>query len=99
KGAGLDPRTVRAVLRLGQSPAASGKNFEVWQAPWTDHKVWRAPRTDNKVDGSLYTCMSRKPAWNKWFWWRNFGWLFSLVLGRKRTEAWLSKPAVDKPGV
>ncbi|MGH6831167.1 MAG: hypothetical protein ACREDG_08435, partial [Methylocella sp.] len=64
KGAGLDPRTVRAVLRLGQSPAASGKNFEVWQAPWTDHKVWRASRTDNTTDDPFYTLMSRKPTWN-----------------------------------
>jgi hypothetical protein len=89
KAAGLDGEKVMAVLGLGQSPAASGKNFEVWRAPWTD----------NKPGGSLYTLMSRKPAWNRWFWWRYFGWLFALVLGPKRSDAWLSKPAVDKPGV
>ncbi len=99
KAAGLDREKVMAVLGLGQSPAASGKNFEVWRAPWTDNKVWRAPRTDNKPSGSLYTLMSRKPAWKRWFWWWYFGWLFDLVLGPKRSDAWLSKPAVDKPGV
>lgn len=98
KAAGLDPKKVQAVLDLGQSPAASGKNFEVWRAPWIDYKVWRAPRTD-KADGLLYTLMSRKPAWNRWFWWRYFGWLFDLVFGPKRSDAWLPKPAVDKPGV
>jgi len=100
KAAGLDrekAKAVKAFLDLGQTPAASGKNFEVWRAPWTDKKVWRAPRTDNKEDGSLYTLISRKPAWNRWFWWRNFGWLFDLVLGPKRSVAWLSKPVVDKP--
>ncbi|MGB6372998.1 MAG: hypothetical protein WBF22_06280 [Methylocella sp.] len=100
KAAGLDRAKVEAVLALGQGPAASGKNFEVWRAPsWTDNKVWRAPRTDHKAGGSLYTLMSRKPAWNRWFWWRYFGWLFDLVLGPKRSDAWLAKPAVDKPGV
>ena len=100
KAAGLDREKVMAVLDLGQSPAASGKNFEVWRAPWTDNKVWRAPRTDHKAGGSLYTLMSRKPAWNRWFLWRHFGWLFDLALGPKRSDAWLSKPTVDKkPGV
>jgi hypothetical protein len=99
KAAGLDRETVQAALDLGQIPAASGKNFEVWRAPWTDNKVWRAPRTDNKAGGSFYTLMSRKQAWNRWFGWRYFGWLFDLVLGPKRSDAWLSKPAVDKPGV
>ncbi len=99
KAAGLDREKVMAVLDLGQSPAASGKNFEVWRAPWTDNKVWRGPRTDHKAGGSLYTLMSRKPAWNRWFLWRYFGWLFDLALGPKRSAAWLSKPAVDKPGV
>jgi hypothetical protein len=60
KAAGLDREKVKAVLDLGRSPAASGKNFEVWRGPWTD----------NKAGGSLYTLMSRKPAWNRWFWWR-----------------------------
>jgi len=97
--AGLDREKVKAVLDLGQSPAASGKNFEVWLAPWTDNKVQRAPRTDHKAGGSLYTLMSRNPAWNRWFWWRYFGWLFDLVLGPKRSDAWLSKPVVDKSRV
>jgi hypothetical protein len=98
KAAGLDAGTVRDVLALGQSPLASGKTFEVWRAPWTDNKVWRTPPPD-KPDGSLYTLMSRKPAWHRWFWWRYFGWLFDLILGPKRSDAWLAKPAVDKPGV
>jgi hypothetical protein len=87
------------VLDLGQSPAASGKNFEVWRTPWTDNKVRPAPRTDRRAGGSLYTLMSRKPAWNRWFWWRYFGWLFDLVLGPERSDAWLSKPALDKSRV
>jgi len=99
KAAGLDRAKVEAALALGQSPAASGKNYEVWRAPWTDNKVWRAPRTDHKAGGSLYTLMSRKPAWNRWFMWRYFGWLFDLVLGPKRSDAWLAKPAVDKSRV
>jgi hypothetical protein len=99
KSAGLDRAKVEATLDLGQSPAASGKNFEVWRAPWTDNKVRRAPRTDNTTGGSLYTLMSRKPAWNRWFGWRYFAWLFDLVLGPKRSDAWLSKPAVDKSRV
>jgi hypothetical protein len=101
KAAGLDREkvggAVETVLELYRSPAASGKSFEVWRAPWTDYKVWRTPRTD-KANGSLYTLMSRKPAWHRWFWWRYFGWLFDVVLGPKRSDAWLSKPAVDKPG-
>jgi hypothetical protein len=96
KSTGLDSAKVQTVLDLGQSPAASGKNFEIWRAPWTDNKVWRTPRTDEQ-DGSLYTLMSRKPAWHRWFWWRYFGWLFDLILGPKRSDAWLAKPAVDKP--
>lgn len=88
KAAGLDGEKVKAVLDLGQSATASGRNFEVWRAPWTD-----------KNGGALFTLMSRKPAWHRWFWWRYFGWLFGLVLGRKRSEAWLAKPAADKPGV
>ncbi len=99
KAAGLDREKVTAVLDLGQSPAASGKNFEVWRAPWTDNKIRRAPGTDHKAGGSLYTLTSRKPAWNRWFWWRYFGWLFDLVLGAKRSDAWLAKPAVDKSRV
>jgi len=31
KAVGLDREKVKAVLDLGQSPAASGKNFEVWR--------------------------------------------------------------------
>jgi hypothetical protein len=78
--AALDCAKAKAALTLGQSPAATGKNFEVWQAPWTDAKK-----------GALYTLKSRKPAWYRWFWWRYFGWLFDLVFGHKRSGTWLSK--------
>jgi Patatin-like phospholipase len=88
KAAGLDRTKVEAVLALGQSPAAAGRCFEIWRAFWTD-----------KAGGPLYTLMSRKPAWHRWFLWRYLGWLFDLVLGRKRSDAWVAKPAVDKPGV
>ena len=88
KAAGLDRANVEAALALCQSPAASGQRFEVWRAPWT-----------GKAGGSLYTFVSRKPAWYRWFSWRYFGWLFDVILSRKRSDAWLSKPAVDKPGV
>ncbi|MGH6847310.1 MAG: hypothetical protein ACREC0_07685, partial [Methylocella sp.] len=88
KSTGLDQAAVEAVLALGQSPAAAGQRFEVWRALWTD-----------KAGGPLYTLMSRKPAWHRWFLWQYLGWLFDLVLGRNRSGAWLSKPAVDKPGV
>ncbi|MGH6794686.1 MAG: hypothetical protein ACREDD_07935 [Methylocella sp.] len=88
KAAGLDRATVEAVLALGQIPAAAGQRFEVWRAPWTD-----------KAGGTLYTLMSRKPAWRRWLLWRYLGWFFDLVLGRKRSDSWLAKPAVDKPGV
>ncbi len=88
KAAGLDRAKVEAVLALGQSPAAAGQRFEIWQALWTD-----------KAGGTLYALMSRKPARHRWFSWRYLGWLFDLVLGRKFADAWLSKPAVDKPGV
>ncbi|MGH6800321.1 MAG: hypothetical protein ACRECZ_02710, partial [Methylocella sp.] len=88
KAAGLDRAKVEAVLALGQSPAAVGQRFEVWQALWSD-----------KAGEALYTLMSRKPARHRWFLWRYLGWLFGLVLGRKRSYAWLSKPVVDKPGV
>ena len=91
KAAGLDPEKVNAVLDLGQSPAASGKKFEVWRAPWTENDT-------DKDRGVLYTLMSRKPGRFKRFWWC-FGRLIDLVLGRKRSEAWVSNPAVDKPGV
>ena len=79
---------MEAVLTFCQGPAASGKNFEVWRAPWTD-----------KDAGVLYTLTSRKPAWYRWFWWRYFGRFFYLVFGHKRSDLWLSKPVVDKPGV
>jgi hypothetical protein len=48
--AALDCAKVKAALTLGQSKAATGKNFEVWQAPWTDAKK-----------GAHYTLKSRKP--------------------------------------
>jgi hypothetical protein len=98
KTAVLDPKTVSAALTLCQSSAAVGQSFEVWRSPWTDQEVWRRPMT-NQDGGALYTLMSRKPAWHKWFFWRYLGCLFDLVLGRKFSDAWLSKPAVDKPGV
>jgi hypothetical protein len=60
--AALDCAKVKAALTLGQSKAATGKNFEVWQAPSTDAKK-----------GAIYTLKSRKPAWYRWFWWRYFG--------------------------
>jgi hypothetical protein len=82
--AGLDHAKLDAVLALGQSAVAVGKNFEIWRAPWTD-----------KDGGALYTLMSRKPKWHRWFLWRYFGW----ALGRKFSDAWLSKPTVDRPGV
>jgi hypothetical protein len=84
----LDCAKAKTALTLGQSPAATGKNFEVWQAPWTDAKK-----------GALYTLKSRKRARYRCFRWRYFGWLFDLVFGHKRSGTWLSKPAVDKPGV
>lgn len=96
KTAVLEPETVNAALTLCQGPAAAGQHFEVWKAPWTDREVWRALGTD-KAAGPLFTLMSRKPAWHEWFLWRHLGWLFDLILGRKRSDAWLSKPAVDKP--
>ncbi|MGH6848041.1 MAG: hypothetical protein ACREC0_11565 [Methylocella sp.] len=88
KSTGLDRAKVEAVLAVGQSPAAAGQRFEVWRALWND-----------KAGGPLYTLMSRKPAWHRWFLWRYFGWLFDLILGRNRSGARLSKPVVDKPGV
>jgi hypothetical protein len=91
KAAGLDCNTVQAVLDLGQNPAASGKNFEVWRAPWTD-------KDTDKDRGVLYTLMSRKPGRFTRFLWC-FGRLVVSVLGRERSPAWLSKPAVDKRGV
>jgi hypothetical protein len=91
KAAGLDCKTVQAVLDLGRNPATAGKNFEVWRAPWT------AKDTD-KDRGVLYTLMSRKPGWFKRFLWC-FGRLVVSVLGRERSPAWLSKPVVDKPDV
>ena len=91
KAAGLDCDTVQAVLDLGQNPAASGKNFQVWRAPWTD-------KDTDKDRGVLYTLMSRKPGRFTRFLWC-FGRLVVSVLGRERSPAWLSKPAVDKRGV
>jgi hypothetical protein len=91
KAAGLDCNTVQAVLALGQKPAASGKNFQVWRAPWTD-------KDTDKDRGVLYTLMSRKPGRFTRFLWC-FGRLVVSVLGRERSPAWLSKPAVDKRGV
>jgi len=91
KAAGLDCNTVQAVLDLGQKPAASGKNFQVWRAPWTD-------KDTDKDRGVLYTLMSRKPGRFTRFLWC-FGRLVVSVLGRERSPAWLSKPAVDKRGV
>ncbi|MGH6852375.1 MAG: hypothetical protein ACREDJ_04080 [Methylocella sp.] len=88
KAAGLDRAKVEAVLALGQSLAAAGQRFEVWRAPWTD-----------KAGGPLFTLTSRRPVWRRWFSWRYLGWLFDLALGRKRSDAWLAKPAADKPGV
>ena len=88
KATGLDRTTMEAVLTFCQGPAASGKNFEVWRAPWTD-----------KDAGAFYTLTSRKPAWYRWFWWRYFNWLFNWVFGRDRAGTWVSKPVVDKPGV
>jgi hypothetical protein len=88
KATGLDRITMEAVLTFCQGPAASGKNFEVWRAPWTD-----------KDAGALYTLTSRKPAWYRWFWWRYFNWLFNWVFGRDRAGTWVSTPVVDKPGV
>ena len=64
KAAGLDCETVQAVLDLGQKPAASGKNFQVWRAPWTD-------KDPDKARGVLYTLMSHKPGRNTRFWWRH----------------------------
>jgi hypothetical protein len=86
KVTGLDRTTMEAVLTFCQGPAASGKNFEVWRAPWTD-----------KDAGALFTLTSRKPAWYRWFWWRYFNWLFNWVFGRDRAGTWVSKPVVDKP--
>ncbi|MGH6836876.1 MAG: hypothetical protein ACREC9_15375 [Methylocella sp.] len=97
KTAVLDPKTVNAALTLCQSSAAVGQRFEVWRAPFTAQQVWRRPLT-NQDDGELFTLMSRKPAWHRWFLWRYFRWLFDLVLGPKRSDAWMSKPTVDKPG-
>jgi hypothetical protein len=91
KAAGLDCNTVQAVLDLGQKPAASGKNFQVWRAPWTD-------KDTDKDRGVLYTLMSRKPGRFTRFLWC-FGRLVVSVFGRERSPAWLSKPAVDKRGV
>jgi hypothetical protein len=91
KAAGLDRATVKAVLKVGRSSAASGKNFEVWRAPWTD-------KDTDEDEGVLYTLISRKPGRVKRFLWC-FGRLFDLVRGGKRSVAWLPKPAVDKPGV
>ncbi len=91
KAAGLDCKTVQAVLDLGQKPAASGKNFQIWRAQWTD-------KDPDKDRGVLYTLMSHKPGRFTRFLWC-FGRLVVSVLGRERSPAWLSKPAVDKPGV
>ena len=91
KAAGLDRGTVKEVLKVGRSSAASGKNFEVWRAPWTD-------KDTDEDEGVLYTLISRKPGRVKRFLWC-FGRLFDLVRGGKRSVAWLPKPAVDKPGV
>jgi hypothetical protein len=91
KAAGLDCNTVQAVLDLGQKPAASGKNFQVWRAPWTD-------KDTDRDRGVLYTLMSRKPGRFTRFLWC-FGRLVVSVFGRERSPAWLSKPAVDKRGV
>jgi hypothetical protein len=91
KAAGLDRATVKEVLKVGRSSAASGKNFEVWRAPWTD-------KDTDEDEGVLYTLISRKPGRVKRFLWC-FGRLFDLVRGGKRSVAWLPKPAVDKPGV
>jgi hypothetical protein len=94
KAAGLDlekAKAVKAFLDLGQTPAASGKNFEVWRAPWTD-------KDTDKDRGVLYTLMSRKPGRFTRFLWC-FGRLVVSVLGRERSPAWLSKPAVDKSRV
>jgi hypothetical protein len=91
KAAGLDREKVKAVLDLGQSPAASGKKFQVWRAPWTE-------KDTDKDGGVLYTLMSRKPGRFKRFWWW-FGRLIDLVSGRKRSEPWVSRPVMDKPGV
>ena len=88
KAAGLDCKTVQAVLDLGQKPAASGKNFQVWRAPWTD-------KDPDKDRGVLYTLMSHKPGRFTRFLWC-FGRLVVSVLGRERSPAWLSKPVVDK---
>jgi hypothetical protein len=52
KSTGLSEEKVKNVLALGQSQAAKGKPFEIWQAPWTD-----------KAGGRLYTLASRKPSW------------------------------------
>jgi hypothetical protein len=49
KAVGLDRPTVQAALALGQSPAAAGESFEVWEAPWKDN-----------LGNSLYTLASRK---------------------------------------
>jgi Patatin-like phospholipase len=51
KSTGLSEEKVKNVLALGQSQAAKGKPFEIWQAPWTD-----------KAGGRLYTLASRKPS-------------------------------------
>lgn len=50
KSTNLTEDKVKTALALGQSQAAKGKPFEVWQAPWTD-----------KAGGSLYALASRKP--------------------------------------
>ena len=88
KTAVLDQPAVEAALAFCQDKAAAGQNFEVWRAPWA-----------SKDGGALYTLMSRKPKWHRWFLWRYFGLACDLVLCRECSSAWLSKPAVDKPGI
>lgn len=52
KTTGLTEEKITDVLALGQSQAAQGKPFEVWQAPWFD-----------RAGGGLYALTSHKPAW------------------------------------
>ena len=84
---GLDEAKVEAALKIGQSPTASGKNFEIWSSPWFD-----------KSGNRLYTLKSREPKWYDWFLWRHRRW-WNWIFRPSRTEPWVSKPAVDEPGL